>query len=477
MKNTIPIHNRTRNTMIILITSLGMFMSNLDISIVNIALPTMAGEFEVSVAEVSRIVLVYLLALSSLLLISGRLADTRGAEQVFKAGFWLFTLASLFCALSWSIDSLSFFRFVQGAGGAMAEATSVALILLYLPPEIRGRAIGINVLLAGIGFAAGSPAGGLLVEHLSWRWVFLVNIPIGLIVLVLSGIFLQKRPRVASELFDIPGAAFSFLGFGCLLYALNIIQSNYQSAGLAAMSFLPAVIMLSAFIFWEKRTRQPLLDLSIFSNIHLSLGLIAYMLVVLIINGFSFIFPFYFESVRSFSPDQAGLLLMILPLMTITISPFSGYFADKWRPRVLRILAMLGLALACALLMLIKADSGLPFTIAALLIMGSSVGVYYTAGISLVMSHAPEGNEGIISALIAVFGSVGAALGISLYSLVLSFQALLGRQVSSYADMTVGMVAAGFKQGALLGLGLCILGLVCALIAKEQGGCSHEKCD
>lgn len=302
LKQSIQNSPGTRNVIIILITSLAMFMTNLDVSIVNIALPTLASNYGVSIASVSRIVLVYLLAIMSLLLVFGRLGDSRGAERVFTVGFIVFSLASLLCAFSWSINSLLVFRFIQGAGGAMVEATATALMLLYLPIEIRGRAFGINAVLGGVGFAAGAPVGGFLVQYLSWRWIFLVNIPVGLTVLVLAGMALQYRQKSerSAESFDILGAVLSFLGFGTLLYGLNFIQSAGISTAGLVMHLLPAIILLTTFLYYEKQAKLPLLDLSLFNNIHLSLGLAGYMAVVMVLNGFSFLFPFYFESVRHF---------------------------------------------------------------------------------------------------------------------------------------------------------------------------------
>lgn len=455
-----------KSILIILITSLGMFMTNLDVSIVNIALPTMAAVYEVSISEVSRVVLFYLLAIMSLLIVFGRLADTRGVERIFRGGFILFTLASLFCALSWSINSLSIFRFIQGIGGAMIEATSTALILKYLSADIRGRAFGINALLGGIGFAAGAPVGGLLVHYLNWKWIFLVNIPVGIIVLIIAYKSLQSPNQGTSKetAFDFPGAIISFFAMAALLYGLNSVNAQNLLSVRSLYLLLLACFLIALFLIREKKVSHPLLDLSLFNNRNLSMGLAVYMLVVLLLNGFSFLFPFYFESARGFTPDKAGLLLMIIPLMSIIISPAAGYFSDKKSPHTLCSLGMTGLISACIMFVFLNINSSILFIALAFILFGAAVALFFTADVTLVMSHAPEGKEGILSALIAVAAYTGAALGICLFSLVFSLQV----DMSSYVDMTTLVIAAGFKQGAILGLITSTLGLIFALIAKEK---------
>ncbi|HTX89466.1 MAG TPA: MFS transporter, partial [Bacteroidales bacterium] len=255
--------DRIRQLLTVTAIAIAMFMTNLDTSIVNIAMPTLARYFQADTDGVSRVVLSYLLAMVSFLLIFGQISDRRGHERIFLLGYAVFTLASALCGFAPTLLLLNLFRFLQGIGSAMLLASWGAIAVKYIPAEIRGRVFGIITVFGGVGMALGAPVGGFLLTWLSWRWIFLINLPFGFLAIVLIRMVLDLKHTPASSgvKFDYLGSGLSLVGLFCLFLLLN---TGKDAGWLCTKSIIlgsVAILGLTGFYFRERNIPSPLLNI------------------------------------------------------------------------------------------------------------------------------------------------------------------------------------------------------------------------
>ena len=462
----------TQNILVVVTVALAIFVTNLDISIVNIALPTLSNTFNTGTDEVSRVIIAYLLALVGSLLVFGRLADQKGVEKIFIIGFSIFTIASVFCALSPTIDFLNIFRFMQGLGGAMLLAGFGAIVLKYLPPEKRGRAFGFSTVFGGIGVAIGPPVGGFLIEYLSWHWIFIVNVPIGIIGISLALRVLNKKhvppPSSGSSGFDLTGAVLSFVGLFVLFYMMNTADKSgwlsLRTLGMLAFSILCFIL----FIIREKRYSTPLVDLSVFKIKNLVLGFFTLIFVTRVLDGLTFIFPFFFDLICKIGAGQTGLLLMIAPLAIIFVSPVSGYLSDFKGPRFVGVISLIFLVGSTVMIVMFNSQTSYYFIAISFILFGIALALFYTSNTTFIMNYAEKGKEGMLSALLAVVTYLGASFGISVFEIVFSLKFDINKS-DSLASIPENIVLSGYQNAMILGIILSVLGLIAIVIAKEKG--------
>ncbi|HRY31960.1 MAG TPA: MFS transporter [Bacteroidales bacterium] len=458
-----------RQILTIVTIALAIFMTNLDTSIVNIALPTFVKTFNADTGVVSRVVLVYLLAMVSLLLVFGRISDRIGAVRVFAWGYGVFSLASLLCALSPTIGWLIAFRFLQGVGSAMLLASWGAITVQYLPPEIRGRAFGMITVFGGVGMAIGAPVGGFLIRWLSWEWIFLVNIPPGLAALLLIRLILNdKKPSSeGSSRFDLSGAILSIAGIFCLFLLLNTGQDLGWLSWETLVMGLVAIALLGGFWYRETHCDSPLLNLKIFSKKQLLAGYATTLAVLMIMMGFNFLFPFFFDFVRKLQPQQTGLLLMTFPLISILLSPVSGYLCDKGSPRNVSLTALACIILSAVMFATFGIETSYLFVIFTFIVFGSGLALFFTANTALVMSHSTAATAGTFSALLAAITYLGSALGINFFELIFSLGFPGTGAKDQLANLPAEMLTRGFLNASFFGIALSLAGLFLVMISRE----------
>ena len=364
--------------LVLFILALSTFMASLDSTIVNISLPAIAASFGVSLSMVSWVAMSYLLVLSGLLLAFGKLGDMKGFRKIFIAGFAVFTVGSLLCGLSFSIGSLIGSRFIQGIGAAALEAIGPAMVAIYLPREIRGKALGILATVISVGIAAGPIIGGFLTQYASWHWIFFINVPIGICAVIL-GIRCIPVDRVPAKSgpFDYPGAIIFFFALAALLWPVDEGLTLGWTSPAILGSFGISAVLWVLFILRETRCRDPLCDFALFRNTSFLAASLAAAAMMLTFAGVQYLLPFFFEGVMGFEASVAGLLLAIPSVALMILGPISGALSDRIGSRVL---ATGAAAFACVtffMISLFTQHTSILFIAVTLLCVGIALGIFF----------------------------------------------------------------------------------------------------
>ena len=463
-----------KNKWVILsVICLGAFMTSLDGSIVNIALPTVSKAFGVSLnGQIQWVVIGYLVTIAATLLTFGRLADAVGAKRIWSLGIIFFAASSAACGFAPGLVWLVVFRAVQGLGAAMILATSAALITDTFPGNQRGRALGINAVVVSLAVSTGPVLGGLITEYASWRWIFFINVPIGILNFFWTLRTLPPDQKGQASGFDFIGAALLALGLGGLTLGLSFgRQWGWSSLPILAALGL-GVLSFAAALLTETRVEHPLIDLDLFKNRTFTSATFSLMLAFVAFFSATFLLPFYFEQLRGFSTSRAGLLLVPLTVGIGLIGPLSGALADRIGSRLL---APLGLAVSAVGLFLISrfdGDTALWFVIAALAASGVGLGVFASPNSSSLMGAAPGDKRGVASGLLATSRTVGQALGIAVAG------AIFGGLGGAVAGNRLAQGAAGaglaatfaraFDTALLVAAGVAAVAFVVALLRDRE---------
>jgi EmrB/QacA subfamily drug resistance transporter len=397
------------------LVSVGTFMTTLDASIVNIALPSIAHAFATPVSgPIEWVVIGYLVVIAATLLSFSRLADIVGRERVWIGGLALFTVGSALSGLAPNLGLLVAARGVQGLGAALIFAPALALIVDAFPRSQRGQALGMNALMVSLGVTAGPTLGGLITESLGWRWIFFVNVPLGLIgLLVARRVFTLARGARARR-FDLGGAVAFGLGLASLSLGLSFGSEWGWTSPAIILTLAVALVVLGAAIVIERRRRDPLVDLGELFSRRLGLPLASFLFSILALFAVSFLLPFYLEELRGLTPLAAGLLLTPYSLGLAVAAPISGRLADRGHARWL---GSIGLGLAAASLGLL-AQLGVSTSrgdiVLLLAVSGIGQGLFLSPNTTAVMSAVPAEQSGTASSLIATTRVVGQALSVAI---------------------------------------------------------------
>ena len=402
------------NPWAILITlSLGFFMTLLDLTIVNIAIPSMITDLDASLDEILWIVNAYVLVLAVLLITAGRLGDLRGQRNLFVAGVVVFTLASLACGLSPNPTLLIAFRAVQGVGAAMLMPQTMAIIIGTFPADRRGTALGIWGAVAGLATVAGPTLGGVLVAYASWRWIFIVNVPIGLVVLVMTFAFIPDARMERQHKLDVLGVALATAGLFCLTFAL--IEGQRYSWNAAIDALFVAAAVLTVLFLLQQRSRQdaePLVPFSLFRNRNFTVINGVATLVSVAILGFFLPFTIYLQSVLGYSAIKAGLILAPMSLIALVLAPVAGKMSDRVGGKYILMTGLTLFGIGAAILVLqSSASSDWPSFMPAIAIMGLGMGGIWAPMATETMRGVPMALAGAASGVNNTLRQVGSVVG------------------------------------------------------------------
>ena len=399
--------------------ALGTFMATLDSSIVNISLPAILTYFHSDLATIQWVVLAYLLAITSLLLTFGRLADIWGRKKVYTIGFGVFTLGSLACGLAPTPTFLIAARVAQAVGAAMLQANGLAITNAVFPGKERGRALGINGTVVATGTTLGPTIGGVLVGVFGWQSIFFVNLPVGLVGIGLAMLVLQEeristRREGAAARFDPLGAILISIALIALLLGLNRGDVARWGSPQILGLFATAIICFGAFIYVERRVVAPILDLTLFRIRAFATGNIAALCSFLAISTNAFLMPFFLQLVLGFSPAQAGLLLTPTSLTLAVVAPLSGWLSDRLGARLLSSLGLAISALALLSLSFLTAGAHYSDVLFRLILLGVGIGIFNPPNSSAIFSSVPRDRYGVVGGFLSMVRNSGQVVGVAI---------------------------------------------------------------
>ncbi len=313
------------------------FLATVDGSIVNVALPTMVDRLGTDFPTIQWVVVGYLLTMATLLLGVGRLADMRGKKPIFIAGLVIFILGSLLCGLSTSVYWLIGFRVLQAVGAAMALAIGPAIITETFPPSERGKALGIGGTIVSLGSITGPTMGGLIINALDWHWIFFVNVPIGIVGVLMALRFIPATRPAGRQSFDFGGAATLFVSMLSLLLGLTVGQGLGFTDPRVLALFAGFALFLILFAIIEQRVAQPMVDLTMFRNALFSVSLITGFVTFVAAAGAFLLLPFYLQNVLGYGTQQIGILMSIVPITMGATAPISGSLSDRLGSRTITV--------------------------------------------------------------------------------------------------------------------------------------------
>ncbi|MEV4436520.1 MFS transporter [Streptomyces sp. NPDC049585] len=397
---------------------LGTFMLLVDVTIVVVALPDMAASLHTSFADLQWVMDGYALALAALLLGIGALADRAGHRRVYVAGLGFFALASLACGLASGPQALIAFRCVQGVGGAAMLATTTALIGRIYQGRDRGVAFGVWGAVSGAASAAGPVLGGLLTEHLDWRWIFFVNLPLSVLAIAMTLRYVADLPGARSRGVDLPGTAAFTLAAGSVTYALIKGGDNGWTSATTLGLFALAAVALAAFVAVERRREQPLLDLSLFrGGSFTGLMIVGVLLSVAAFSYLAYI-SLWLQSVKGMGPVAAGLACVPMSAAAFVVASLSGRLLQGVAPRWTIGAGMLLIGAGALLQATVDADSDWTTLVAGLAVTGVGVGLATPVLASTAMASVAPERAGMASGAVNTARQLGNALGIAVLGVV-----------------------------------------------------------
>ncbi|MCR3758269.1 MFS transporter [Clostridium felsineum] len=442
------------------------FMSNLDGSIVNVALPDISAKLHVTMASVEWVVTSFLITVAATILIFGRVGDIKGKTKVFKFGVVLFTLGSLFCGITNSLLVLVISRIIQAIGAAAEMANSQGIITEVFPANERGRALGFLGTSVALGAMAGPPLGGIIISVLSWKYIFLINVVIGIIVFGFTMKVFPKVNKMSDEKLDGKGSVLFTVAIVLLFGAIVEGQTIGYNNSFIIASFIVALLAFIIFIVIEKRVDSPLLYLKIFSNSLFSISIICGFISFTVISASNIILPFYFQDTLKFSVAITGVLMMVSPIILSVVSPLSGYLSDKMGSEVLTIIGLIIVSVGLFLISSLNEKSLVGLVLLYIVIMTVGNGIFQSPNNSLIMSTVPRNKLGIAGSVNALVRDLGFVVGTSFATLILynRMSYKIGRRVIDYVQGRDDIFVYGMKSVYICAGVLCVIGVIITTI-------------
>jgi EmrB/QacA subfamily drug resistance transporter len=442
--------------LILIVVTLAAFLTPFDVSAVNIALPSIGGEFAMDAVTLAWVATAYLLTLAIFLVPFGKFSDIYGRKRVFAYGALLFSVASFLISLSFSSTSVVAFRAFQGFAASMITGTGFAILTSAYPAGEKGRALGISVAAVYLGLSVGPFLGGLMTQYIGWRSIFYVNIPLGIIIAFVS---LSKLKR---EWAGAKGEPFDVIG--SVVYGLALFSLVYGLTQIPALSSLVLIIFglasSSSFVIWELRSRFPVFNIGLlvrnrpfaFSNVAALISYSSTFAVTLLLS-------IYLQSVRGFSPQLAGTVLIAQPIVQAAVSPMAGRLSDRMEPRVVASIGMGMTTAGLAPFIFLTPTTPIPVVIASLVLLGFGFGLFSSPNTNAVMSSVESRFYGLASGTIATMRTIGQVLSVALVELI--FALVIGQAVITPESSELFMLSSqlAFSLFTLF----CFLGIFASL--------------
>lgn len=447
-------HQNMHLWLIFFAINLGIFIINVDGSIVNVAFPILQQTYGTSIQTLQWVITIYYLVITSILPVLGKLSDLIGRKLIFITGISIFLIASILCALSQSVEQLILFRAIQGVGGAMVMGNAMSIITLVFPEEKRGLALGGIGSVQAVATIVGPGIGGVLISWFNWRWIFWINIPFGILSILLTISYLELNRAHPKEKisFDYYG---TFL-FVCAMTSMMLFISsgnNWHWLSLdSILCLLISVVSWIGFIVFEKKCKEPLINLDIFKNPLFSLGNVASAICFILLSVPSIILPIYMKMTLNMSVDYIGLIMATQAVMMIVFSLISGWISDKTNPVLPSLIGMILTILGLFGMSQFNGNTTYFSIILSLSVFGAGVGLFQSPNNVIILKKVRSENMGLAGSLMATVRNFGRVLGAAV--------TILLYQVANDADWLSKSV---FPESIIFYVS-CMLGLVNLII-------------
>lgn len=455
-----------KNKWAILFTVLVMtFMATLDSSIVNVALPVMQKELGVGLDQIQWVSSIYLLTTCAVLLVFGRLGDIYGKVRFFQVGVAVFAFGSLLCGLASTLEFLVVARAVQGIGCASAMANNMGIITESFPARERGRALGLLASFVALGMMCGPVLGGFIVSALPWEYIFLINVPVGVVSLLVGA---KTLPNVVPELegrrLDVLGSVLLVPGMLLTFVSITMLESGVKTA--TALMLAAGLLLMGAFVMVERRVDDPLVQLSVFRDRAFMVNIACLFISFVAIGVYELMTPFYLQDARGFSPDMAGLIFCVIPLANAIAGPISGAVSDRIGCELPTCVGLFVFSAGLLLVGFFGRDTGLLHILVCLGMASLGTSIFQSPNNSLVMGSLPREALGFGGSLAALARYLGMAIGISgstslLYS---QMSAAAGYRVTSYVAGRPDIFLYGYRIVYVVTAALVAVGFMLTLV-------------
>ena len=448
---------------IVAATSFGIFLSALDASIVNVSLVTMKDSFGVSIAAIQWVVVAYLLIVTSAMPLMGKLGDRLGKTRVFQLGMLVFISGSLFCAISVGFEMLVAARVFQALGASMISANGLALVTYFTTPQNRGRAIGMNSIVLAAALGMGPVVGGVLTQFYGWPSIFLVNLPIGLIGLLVVQRVVPETDPVKETKFDTPGAALFFSFLFILIYFFTVAPS--VSFGIGVLIAEGFFITFLAFLLRERSFHSPIIAIGVLADRRISASIFSALLAYMAMVPISFLLPFYLQEALGFNQSMTGIFLMVQPIMISVTGPVAGFVSERVRAKIQTVVGLL-LQLGGLVVIAFVIPNVLLMAIGVAL-MGTGLSFFSVANGNFIMTSAPKKYMGVVSALTNISRTTGFSIATALVTTIFGIFFL----IANPGGLTSGPIfTAGYGQAVVNTIWVfSILCIIAAVISSMRG--------
>jgi EmrB/QacA subfamily drug resistance transporter len=395
-------------------------MLNIDITAINLAIPVMAKEFSATLDTMQWVINAYLLLSAMLQILGGRLGDTYGHRKIFLIGTALFVISSVGAGAAPNETILIIFRTLQGLALGISYPMTIVLTFASFPKSQQGFALSFIIATMGVSLAIGPPLGGLFVHYIGWRWIFYINVPIGIIAYFLAHVFCPSSKSDQHRYIDYQGAFFLILGLFGIMLAINQVQQWGLKSIYFWSSFILGWVFLFALYFIEKKQSYPIINFNLFKIRNFLFNNIIRLIVQFVFIPVLFFTPIYLQNIAEFTALRTGLMLLFLTLVIGVLSPIAGKWVDRVGDKTPNILSMFLFALACLLFALLDQEPNIYLLGSALLLVGIATGISFVSTITGSVSVVSEDQQGVATGIIFTTAWFGCALGIALMGAILS---------------------------------------------------------
>ncbi len=445
---------KLRPNLVLAICCLSLLLVSMDVTIVNVALPSIRRDLRATTAGLQWVVDAYTLVLASLLMLSGSIADRFGRRRVFQVGLTLFTTASALCSAAPNLSVLVVFRMLQAVGASMLNPVAMSIITnVFIEPKARARAIGTWGAVVGVAMGVGPLVGGWLTQAVNWRSIFWINVPIGIAALVLAQLFVPESKASRARRADPVGQLAMLGALAAVTYAVIEGPRLGWGSPLVVGLFAGTVLAVVVLLVYEPRIEEPLLDLRFFRSVPFSSATLVAVLAFGAFSGFLFLNALYLQEVRGLAAFTTGLFTLPLALAAVVCSPVSGWLIGRSGTRLPLVLAGCGMALSAVLLASLDGTTPLARVVVAYAVFGVGFGLVNAPITNTAVSGMPRARAGLAAAIASTSRQVGAALGVA-----------IGGTIAQGGHGAGGAMTSAmrpfFVLATLAGLGIVVLGVL-----------------